>query len=100
MGYEYERYAHYALEMYLIYCNYIVGSFVKLLHDLDNIHSSSHRLFHGVGWSPLCCIVLHGSEICLQGLCAPPIDPNCTNSYPPVLHFQLDNIGMTTNAGL
>ena len=37
--------------------------------------SSSHHLFHGTGRSPLYRVVLHRSDICLQGLQAPPTEP-------------------------
>ena len=87
-----ERYAHYALDMYHGYCNHIVGSFARLLRDLEESSmSSSRRLFHGIGRSPLYRVVLHGSDICLQGLQAPPTKPIPIVSLPPILLVQLNN---------
>jgi hypothetical protein len=87
-----ERYAHYALDLYPGDCNHTVGSFARLLRDLEESPiSSSRRLFHGAGRSPLYRAVLHGSEICLEGLRAPPMDPIPAIPLPPVLHVQLDN---------
>ena len=87
-----ERYAHYALDMYPGDCNHTVGSFARLLRDLEDPPlSSSRRLFHGSGRSPLYRAVLRGSEICLQGLRAPPMEPIPAVPLPPILHVQLDN---------
>ena len=87
-----ERYAHYALDMYPRDCNHIVGSFARLLRDLEESPmSSSRHLFYGVGQSPLYRVVLHGSDICLEGLRAPPTEPIPTIFLPHILHVQLDN---------
>ena len=87
-----QRYAHYALDMYPGDCNHTVGSFARLLRDLEESPmSSSHRLFHCVGRSLLYRVVLHGSEVCLQGLRAPPIVSIPAIFLPPILYVQLDN---------
>ena len=52
---------------------------------------SSCEFFHGAGQSPLCHVVLYGSDICLQGLPTPPTEPILANPLPLVLHVQLDN---------
>ena len=87
-----ERYAHYALDMYPEDCNHTIGSFARLLRDLEESPmSSSRRLFQDDGRSPLYRVILHGSEICLEGLRAPPTKPTPANPLPHVLHVQLDN---------
>jgi hypothetical protein len=71
-----ERYAHYALDMYPGDCNHTVGSFARLLRDLEEPpKSSSRQLFHGSGRSPFYRAVLHGSDVYLQGLRPPPTEP-------------------------
>ena len=87
-----ERYAHYVLDMYPGDCNHTLGSFARLLRDLEESPmSSSQEFFHGVGQSPLYCVVLHESEICLEGLRPPPTEPIPAIPLPPILHVQLDN---------
>ena len=73
-------------------CSHIVGSFAKVLCDLvDSPMSSSRHFFHGVGRSPLYRVVLHGSDIYLQGLRVAPIEPIPTILLPYFLHIQFDN---------
>jgi hypothetical protein len=87
-----ERYAHYALDMYPGDCNHTVGSFAKLLRDLEEPPiSSSQRLFHGSGRAPLYRVVLNGSEICLEGLRPPHTEATPAVPLPPIMHVQLDN---------
>ena len=87
-----ERYAHYSLDLYPGDCNHTVGSFARLLRDLEAPPASStRRLFHGAGRSPLYRAVLHGSETCVDGLGAPPSDPVPAVPLPPILYVQLDN---------
>jgi hypothetical protein len=87
-----ERYAHYTLDMYPGDCNHTVGSFARLLRNLEESPiSSSRRLFDGSGRSPLYRAILHGSDICVEGLRAPPAESTPPMSLPPVLHVQLDN---------
>ena len=87
--------------MYHEECNHIVDSFARLLRNLDDPSmSSSHHLFHSVGHSPLYHVVLHRSEICIQGLCASPINPIPTISLQPIVHVSSIIVGRTTSAGL
>lgn len=60
---------HYALELYSSNCNHNVGSFAKILRDLEQpLVSLSREFFYGAERSPLYHVVLYGSDICLQGL--------------------------------
>ena len=85
-------YAYYALDIYHGDCNHIVGSFARLLRDLEETPiSSSCNLFKGSGRSPFYRTILHGRDICLEGLRALPMEPILIISLPHALHVQLDN---------
>ena len=43
-GYGNVKYAHYALDLYLADSNHTIGSFAKVLHDLEKPPSYSSRL--------------------------------------------------------
>lgn len=87
------RYAHYGLDIYPHDVNYTVGSFARLLRDLERIpKSSSRELFVGSGGHPLFRAILRGaSDVCLSSL--PPAQVNLAPAkrLPPVLHVQMDN---------
>ena len=92
MAHGYERFAHYELDMYYGDCNHTVGSFVRLLHNMEDTPIlSSRRLFHCVGRSPLYRVVLYGMEVCLERLWASPTKPIPASRLPHVLHVELDN---------
>src|ERR1700680_4010358 len=61
------KYAHYGLDFYPGDANHTVGSFAKLLRDLEKppIHSS-RALFDGCGTTPLYEAVLQGKMICMS----------------------------------
>jgi hypothetical protein len=63
------KYAHYGLDFYLGDANHMVGSFAKLLHDLEKppVHSS-HALFDGCGMTSLYEAVFAGKEVCMSSL--------------------------------
>jgi hypothetical protein len=57
-------YAHYGLDIFAHDSNYTVGSFAKLLQDLERPpKSTSRRLFDGSRSSPLFEAVLSGAEM-------------------------------------
>ena len=86
------KYVHYGLDFYPGDANYTVGSFAKLLRDLEKppVHSS-HALFDGCGTTPLYEAVLEGKEVCMSSLPEPPREPISAKPLPPTLHVQLDN---------
>jgi hypothetical protein len=60
-------YAHYGLDLYPHDANYTVGSFAKLLRDLEAPpKSSSRELLQESSSNPLYAAVLRGAEICLE----------------------------------
>jgi hypothetical protein len=86
------RYAHYGLGIFAHDSNYTVGSFAKLLRDLDRPPKSSyHRLFDGARSSPLFQAVLTKAEMCEVAL--PPVSetPCPAIPLPPILNVQMDN---------
>jgi hypothetical protein len=86
------RYAHYGLDLFEHDANYTVGSFAKLLRDLERPpKSSTHSLFDGSKSSPLFEAVLSGAEMCEVAL--PPLlgAPCPTTPLPPILNVQMDN---------
>ncbi len=86
------KYAHYGLDFYPGDANHTVGSFAKLLRDLENPPTSSSRaLFVGCGTTPLYEAVLEGKEVCLSSLQEAPQQPVVAKPLPPTLHVQLDN---------
>ena len=77
------RYAHYGLDLYPHDANYTVGSFVKLLRDLElPPKSSSRALFQNARSSALYEALLHGVEA-------------CELSLPPPLEHQLSGTPFT-----
>ena len=86
------KYAHYGLDLFAHDANYTVGSFAKLLRDLELPPKySSRELFNGSGSAPLFCAVLQGADICKTLLRAMPADPIEATPLPPVLNVQMDN---------
>ena len=86
------KYAHYGLDFYPGDANHTVGSFAKLLRDLESPPTSSSRaLFAGCGTTPIYEAVLEGKEVCLSSLQEPPEQPVLAKPLPPTLHVQLDN---------
>ena len=66
------RYAHYGLDLYPHDANYTVGSFAKLLRDLELPPKSSSRvLFQNSRSSPLYEALLDGAEACESSLPLP-----------------------------
>ena len=87
-----ERYAHYSLDLYPGDCNHTVGSFARLLRDLEAPPFSSTRsLFEGAGRSPLYRAILNGKETCIEGMREMHADLVPAIPLPPVLYVQLDN---------
>ena len=87
------RYAHYGLDIYPHDVNYTVGSFARLLRDLESAPTSSSRqLFVGAGRHPLFRAVLQGAaNVCLPYLSPISETPRPAKPLPPVLHVQMDN---------
>ena len=87
------RYAHYGLDIYPHDVNYTVGSFARLLRDLEQVQTSSSRqLFVDSGRHPLFRAVLQGaSAVCLPYLLPAPEIHAPAKPLPPVLHVQMDN---------
>jgi hypothetical protein len=86
------KYAHYGLDFYPGDANHTVGSFAKLLRDLEKppVHSS-RALFDGCGTTPLYEAVLAGKEVCMSSLPQASGKVVCAKPLPPTLHVQLDN---------
>jgi hypothetical protein len=81
------RYAYYGLDIFAHDSNYIVGSFAKLLRDLERPPKSTlQRLFDGSRSSPLFEAVLSGAEMCESAL--PPLSeiPSAATPLPPILN--------------
>jgi hypothetical protein len=86
------RYAHYGLDIFPHDLNYTVGSFAKLLRDLERPpKSSSCQLFDGSKSSPLFAAVLSRAEIYEAVL--PPLSGTACPAIPlpPILNVQMDN---------
>jgi hypothetical protein len=84
-------YVHYGLDIFAHNSNYTVGSFAKLLRDLERIPKSSlRRLFDGSRASPLFEAVLSGAEMCESAL-LPLSGTTSTTPLPPILNVQMDN---------
>jgi hypothetical protein len=87
------RYAHYSLDIFAHDANYTVGSFAKLLRDLERPPKSSlHRLFDGSRSSPLFEAVLSGAEMCEAALPQLLLTPCATTPLPSILNVQMDNV--------
>ena len=87
-----KRYAHYSLDVFPCDSNFTIGSFAKLLRDLEGVPATSSReLFHGSGSTPLYRALLRGSEMCVTSLPPPLEQPRTARPLPPRLYVQLDN---------
>ena len=86
------RYAHYGLDLYPHDANYIVGSFAKLLCDLElPPKSSSRALFQNARSSLLYEALLHGAKACESSL-PPPLEHQLSGTpLPPILNVKMDN---------
>jgi hypothetical protein len=94
-------YAHCGLDIFAHDSNYTVGSFAKLLRDLERPPKlASHRLFDGSRSSPLFEAVLSGAEMCEAVF--PPLSetPSTATPLPPILNVQMDNAKGITKIGL
>jgi hypothetical protein len=86
------RYAHYKLDIYPSISNHTVGSFAKLLRDLEcPLVSSTQQLFVGSASSPLFQALLIGANMCKGSLPPPAVAPVLAAPLLPVLNIQLDN---------
>ena len=87
------RHAHYGLDIYPHDVNYTVGSFARLLRDLEQVpKSSSRQLFAESGRHPLFKAVLQGaSDVCSPYLPSALENPAPAKPLPPILHVQMDN---------
>ena len=86
------RYVHYGLDLYPHDANYTVGSFAKLLRDLElPSKSSSGVLFQNLRSTPLLEALLHGAEACESSI--PPSLEQQLSGTPllPILNVQMDN---------
>ena len=87
-----QRYAHYGLDLYSHDANYTVGSFAKVLRDLEAPPKSSSREFFLESNShPLYSTLLRGAEMCMDLLGPPPDTPIPAKPLPPILNVQMDN---------
>jgi hypothetical protein len=80
-------YAHYGLDIFAHDVTYTVGSFAKLLRNLERPPKSSSRcLFDGSRSSPLFEVVLSGAEMCEAAF--PPLTgtPCVATPLPPILN--------------
>ena len=95
------RYTHYGLDIFAHDANYIVGSFAKILRDLERPpKSSSYCLFDGSRSSPLLEAVLSGAEMYEAALPQMSGIPSATTPLPPILNVQMDNTARRTKIGL
>src|ERR1700732_1349197 len=71
-GHEDVKYAHYGLDFYPGNANHTVGSFAKILRDLEKLPFHSSRVFFdGCGTTPIYEAVLMGKEVCMSSLPEP-----------------------------
>jgi hypothetical protein len=86
------KFAHYALDLYPADSNHTIGSFARLLRDLEKPPAySSGLLFENTGSTPLYEAVMDGKDVCLHSLPEPPSEPVIAKKLPPTLRVQLDN---------
>ena len=72
--------------------NYIVGSFAKVLRDLEAPpKSSSRELFPESNSHPLYSALLRGAEMCMDPLGPTPDTPIPAKPLPPILNVQMEN---------
>ena len=70
--------------------NHTIGSFAKLLRDLEKLPSYSLRLlFENSGSTPLYEAILDGKDVCLHSLPKPPSEDVIATNLPPTVHVQL-----------
>ena len=87
-----QRYAHYGLDLYSHDANYTVGSFAKVLKDLEAPPKSSFReLFPELNSHPLYSVLLRGGEMYMDPLGPPPKTTIPAKPLPPILNVQMDN---------
>ena len=86
------RYAHYGLDLYPHDANYIVGSFAKLLRDLELLpKSSTQALFQNSRSTSLYKALLLGTKACESSL-PPPLEHQLFSTLlPHILNVQMDN---------
>ena len=88
-----QHYMHYDLDLYFHDANYTVGSFAKVLTDLEAPpKSSSCELFPESNSYPLYSALLRGAEMCMDPLGPPSNIPILTKPLPPILNVQMDNV--------
>ena len=88
-----QHYMHYSLDLYSHDANYMVGSFAKVLRDLEeHPKSSSCELFLESNSHPLYSALLRGAEMCMDPLGPPPNIPIPAKPLPPILNVQMDNV--------
>ena len=76
------RYTHYSLDLYSHDAKYRVGSFAKVLTDLEAPpKSSSRELFPESNSHPLYSALLRGAEMCMDPVGPPPEYPNSSNAF-------------------
>jgi hypothetical protein len=79
------KYAHYALDLYPADSNHTIGSFARLLRNLEKPSAySSGLLFEDTGSTPLYEVVLDGKDVCLHSLPDPPSEPVVAKKLPPL----------------
>ena len=84
-------YAHYGLDIFSHYSNFIVGSFAKLLQDLElPPKSTSRELFVESRSPPLFDAILNSAEICKALLALSPELPVAAKRLPPIFNVQMD----------
>ena len=89
-GYVDQRYAHYGLDLYSHDANYTVGSFAKVLRDLEAPpKSSSRELFLESNSHPLYSALLQGPEMCMDPLGPLPDTPIPAKPLPS--HIECAN---------
>ena len=85
-------YTHYGLDLYSHDANYKVGSFAKVLRDLEAPpKSSSHELVLESNSHPLYLALLQSDEMHMDPLGPPPDTPIPAKPLPPILNVQMDN---------
>ena len=87
-----QHYVHYSLDLYSHDTNYTIGSFVKVLRDLEAPpKSSSCELFQESNSHQLYSVLLQGAEMCMDSL-GPLLDiPIPAKPLPSILNVQMDN---------
>ena len=92
-GHVHQLYVHYGLDLYSHDAIYMVGSFAKVLRDLEAPpKSSSHEFFPKSNSHPLYLALLWGAEMCIDPLGPPPNIPILAKPLSPILNVQMDNV--------